>query len=60
MASQASPKLNLRRLKGFALERLPKGSALRDVILAEKDEIGIDEFLAKIDVWLKLLRRESS
>ena len=50
----------LRRLKDFALEKLPAGSALRDVLLAEDDELDAEAFVTKTDVWLKLLKRESS
>jgi hypothetical protein len=39
---------------------LPKNSALREVILSDKDELTAEEFLVKIDVWLKLARMVSS
>ena len=44
-------------LKQFAVTRLPKGSALRELLLSERDELAAEEFLAKMDVWLKLLRQ---
>ena len=50
----------MRKLKDFAFEKLPKGSALRDILLAEDDELDDEVFLAKTDVWLKLLKREFS
>jgi len=50
----------MRKLKDFAFEKLPKGSALRDVLLAEDDELDAEAYLAKTDVWLKLLKREFS
>lgn len=53
-------KIDIRRIRRFAQERLPIDSPLRDVLLAEKDELSIQDFLAKMDVWLKLLRREAS
>ena len=49
-------KVNLGRLKGFALESLPEHSILRALLLAEPDELEVAEFLAKMDVWLKLLK----
>jgi len=49
-----------RQLKDFALEKLPKGSALRDVLLAEDDELDAEVLLAKADVWLKLFKQEFS
>ena len=51
--------VDVRRLKGFALT-LPKGSALRDLLLIEGDDLDTEEFIAKMDDWLKLLRRGSA
>jgi hypothetical protein len=48
--------IDLRRLKAFALE-LPD-SALRDVIVSEaNDYMNAAEFLLKLPIYLKLLRR---
>jgi hypothetical protein len=52
-------RVDVRRLKDFALG-LPRGSVLRDLLLSEDDELGVHDFLAKMDLWLKLLSRESS
>ncbi|MBO3800175.1 MAG: hypothetical protein FGF52_03885 [Candidatus Brockarchaeota archaeon] len=52
-------KLDMRRLKDFALKSLPEDSKLKALILSEKDEISVEEFLAKMSVWLKLLALES-
>jgi hypothetical protein len=52
-----SSTVSLIPLKKFATERLAKNSALRDVLLEEKDEITRPEFLAKMTVWLALLKR---
>ncbi len=51
-------RISIRRLKDFALEKLPSNSALRDVLLAEDDELEAVDLSVKIDVWLKLLKRE--
>jgi len=48
--------VNLKVLKQFAVEKLPKGWPLREVLVTEEDEIGAIEFLAKARVWLVLLR----
>lgn len=53
-------KVDVRRLKEFAFSNLPEGSKLRDLILGEKEELGVEEFLAKMDLWLKLLKIEIS
>jgi len=47
-------------LKDFANTHLPEGSKLRYLLLGEKDEIDVDAFLARMDLWLRLLRMEFS
>lgn len=49
-------KINIRRLKVFAFNNLPKDGALRECLLAERDLLNADEFLAKMEIYLKLLR----
>jgi hypothetical protein len=56
MARCATLPVNLKGLKQFAVEKLPKEWPLRDVLAAEEDEIPAYEFLAKTKVWLTLLR----
>jgi hypothetical protein len=51
--------VDVRGLKDFAL-RLPRSAVLRDLLLTEDDELGVHDFLAKMDLWLRLLNRESS
>jgi len=60
LAPKALQKINIRSLKELAMRKLPKESVLREVILSDKDELGVEEYLAKVDVWFKLLRREFS
>jgi hypothetical protein len=48
--------INVRALKQFAANNLPDRSPLRTVLLGERDEISPNEFLAKLEVWLVLLR----
>ena len=43
------------RLKTFVGESFPAGSPLREVLLSDKDQLSVGEFLAKIGVWLRLL-----
>ena len=57
---QSNGKLDIKRLKEFAFKSLPEDSKLRTIILSEKDEVSVEEFLAKIGIWLKLLALESS
>lgn len=49
-------KINIRRLKEFVRKEIPKHCVLRNLILSDKDEMDVHEFLVKIDYWLKLLR----
>jgi len=58
-AKRVQTRIDLRRLKAFALDRLPAGSSLRDVLLSEESEMPADEFIHKLSVWLKLLRRDA-
>lgn len=51
-------KVNMGRLKQFALENLPTESPLRNVLLSEADQLSARDFLAKMDLWLKLLSLE--
>lgn len=50
--------VNLKRLKQFAYDTLPKTSPLRDILLSESEHINRTDFLAKMDVWIKLLNAE--
>ena len=47
-------KIDIRRLKDFAFTKLPRDSALRDILLAETEEIDVFTFLALVPIWLKL------
>jgi hypothetical protein len=56
----AKIKVNVRRLKDFAFTELPNGWVLREILLSEHDELELFEFLAKVEIWLKLARRKAS
>jgi hypothetical protein len=49
--------INMGRLKQFAFEILPKESPLRDLLLTEKGEMLAEEFIIKLEIWLKLIKR---
>lgn len=49
------PSVSIERLKAFARNRLPTGHPLREVLLTERDKLAPEEFLAKMDIWLRLL-----
>ncbi len=46
-------------LKQMVLARFPEDHPLRQVILAERDVLTSEEFLAKMPVWLVLLNRRT-
>jgi hypothetical protein len=45
-------------LKQLAREKLKLNSPLRELLLLEKEKLGGQEFLSKLDLWLKLLNRD--
>ncbi|MCJ7505546.1 hypothetical protein MUP05_03620 [Candidatus Bathyarchaeota archaeon] len=47
-------------LRKLALEKLRKRSALREVLLQERNDISAAEYMARIPVWLALLRLEGT
>lgn len=49
--------VDIRSLKALVSERFPRDSPIYDVLLSEHDLLDMSEFSAKVDVWLKLLRR---
>jgi hypothetical protein len=51
--------LNMRDLKRFAGEKLSSKPLLREIILSEKDQLEPSEFLAKMEVWLRLFSSEA-
>lgn len=47
-------KIDIRKLKNFAISQLPKDWALRDILLGENDTVDVSTFLARLPVWLQL------
>jgi len=45
--------VDISKLKGFALQ-LPQDHPLQRVLLVEKDKLTVDEFLSRLDLWLRL------
>jgi hypothetical protein len=52
----ATDRVNIRTLKEFVRKTFPADSVLRAALLEEKETLEKREFLAKMDVWLSLLR----
>lgn len=53
---QVPAQVDIRKLKEFASNKIPKDNPLREIIMSEQDLLGSTEFLVKVDVWLRLLR----
>ncbi|MEE9341190.1 MAG: hypothetical protein V3V21_05960 [Thermoplasmata archaeon] len=51
--------INTSSLRRFASQRLPSSSVLREVLVAENERLTVKEFLAKMDVWLLLFKKET-
>ena len=47
--------VDIRPLKKTARRDYPKDAPIRTVILAEPDEIPLDEYVIKLSVWFKLI-----
>jgi len=57
-ANQLTSKVDLRALKSFAFEKLPKGWPLREILLSSEDRLTIEVFLARLPLLLKLSARK--
>lgn len=55
-----SEKINIKSLRKFVDDKFARDSVLRDLILGEPNQIGVEEFLAKMEIWLRLLQMESN
>ncbi len=59
--SQPSPgnrMIKTSSLRRFASQGLPSSSVLREVLMAENEKLTAEEFLAKLDIWLHLFKRD--
>ena len=52
-------RVDIHGLKRFALEKLSSRPFLREIILSEEDSLEPSEFVAKMQIWLKLFTAES-
>ena len=59
LQSEASASIvKIDRLKQWVLQKLPKESKLRELILSEKEILTVDEFVTKLETWLLLAANE--
>ena len=50
--------VDIRRLKQWAMMHLKSDSKLREIIVLDDDYLLPEEYLSKMDVWLKLSKLE--
>ena len=49
--------VDITALKILVSEKFPNDSTLREIITEDRDCLKTDDFLSKMEIWLKLLRR---
>lgn len=52
--------LDIQGLKLWAKENLPRTSQIRSILLLERDFLAVEEFIVKMDLWLKLIDLENN
>ena len=52
--------LDIHGLKRWARDTLPRTSQIRSILLLERELLTVEEFIAKMDIWLKLIDIESN
>ena len=57
MEDSQTATIRIARLKQVASDNLPKDSPLREVLLVDNDQLQVNDFLSRIPLWLRLLRR---
>ncbi len=55
---ERSEHIDIHRVKLWAKVNLPEISHLREILLLEEDLLSVYEFLAKMDIWIKLIELE--
>ena len=55
---ERSEQVDIHRVKLWAKVNLSEISHLREILLLEEDHLSVYEFLAKMDIWLKLVELE--
>ena len=60
ISSTSEKRIDLSSLKDFVIEKLPPDSIVRALILEEGGSLPAQEFVTKVEVWLKLLRRDKA
>ena len=51
--------IDISPLKRFVETRLPLGSVTRSVIMGEPDTMSVEEFIARVPTWLRVLAHDT-
>jgi hypothetical protein len=52
--------VDIRPLKGWVSRNLSASPYLRSMILSDRDELSVEEYLVKIEMWSRLLKEETT
>jgi hypothetical protein len=52
-------KISMKPLHRFAKDKLPRESLLREILLMEKQELSPEQFVDRMQIWLRLMEREN-
>ncbi len=52
--------IDISGLKSFAVERLPSDSPLREILVAQDNEMPVQTFLERLPIYLRLARFEEN
>jgi len=51
--------VNLHKLKTYVFDAFPERSLLRELVLAELDELDAREFIGKVGTWLRVFDKNT-
>jgi hypothetical protein len=52
--SKVKAKINIKQLKEFVEQQFPLDAPLRQILLAENDEVEVDVFVSRLPIYLRL------
>ncbi len=55
VAERTKELVDLRKFKSLAKRKVPHESPLYKVVASEQDELTVDSFLSKSEIWLRLI-----
>ncbi len=55
VAERTKDLIDLRKFKSLAERKVPHDSPLYKVVVSERDELPVDSFISKSEIWLRLI-----